>query len=144
MENFNFDKIRAMAEILGFDNSFENIISLMERIKTPSSGEFKPYDDEINTPVLMAVKSAIPFLDSQSQRKMGILVKVIEIQQLLKMYESNAPQALNINWQRNMIAAVKPYTDESTQKMLETLIRLIDFNDFMEVFNNANQSRQFI
>lgn len=98
----------------------------------------QPFDNDLQTPAIRTIKAAIPHLEYKYQKNMGILVKVIELDNLLKKYKNMTVEVqgtTNTDWKKGMLLSIKPQMDYKKQQMIEMLIKFIDLKEIMENLN---------
>jgi len=78
------------------------------------------YDACVQTPMLRAMKAAVPHMDAQSKRAMGLAVKWEEMKRLNAFYAStnvsSQTYARKDTWKLDMVRAMKPHMADETQK----------------------------
>lgn len=136
------EKMTAMIEVVKLMKAMQPPQALSKvrapfEVKAPRQEQPDPdfYDAPIHTPALRTIKAAIPHLDYRYQKNLGVMVKLIEIQRLLEMYNerivASECQGGN-NWRRDMLQAIHPHVPEEKQNMLELLIKMIDIKEILE------------
>jgi len=53
------------------------------------------FDANIQSPALLAMKAAIPHLEPKQRKTMSLLVKLIEIQRLIKIFDTGTKEGAN-------------------------------------------------
>jgi len=116
--------------------------SSTEDVSPPPSKYTAFYDTPILTPELIAIKSALPHIERRHQQSLGILVKLVELQRLIKFYESDADiQAQSncnnltttIEHTRNMLTAIQANThDETSRTKIDILLKAIDISELIQ------------
>lgn len=93
---------------------------------------FKPFEDE--STALRTIKAALPFLDLKYQRNLGILVKFIEMDNLLKKYKNMTveAQSTNVDWRRGMLNSIKQQIEPKKQKIIDFMITAMDMKDIID------------
>jgi|GEM_PF-1835644 len=97
------------------------------------------FEEDINTPAIKTIKSALPYLDYKYQRNIGVAVKLIEIQRILDKYSSavmNMEITKNENWRRDMILAIRPHMEEEKRQMIDMLINFMDIKAILDKAQN--------
>lgn len=135
------------------DNQFENMIKMMKMFKAVSAlnnldkedeskkeeinNYVQPFDEQFQTPAIKTIKAAIPYLEFPYQKNMGILVKIIELDSLMKRYKTMAvnSQSQNNNWKKGMLLSIKPQMNEEKQKIIEMIIKIMDIKEIMDSLN---------
>ncbi len=115
--------------------------NINERTIDTENEEKKPppkyYDDQINTPGLLSIKAAIPYLDFEYQRKIGVLIKLLELKKLLEMYSQTAIQISSTkDYKRGMLTAIRPHMTEDKRNKIDILLKLIDIDEIVRKSKN--------
>ncbi|MCL2617500.1 MAG: hypothetical protein FWD98_00455 [Defluviitaleaceae bacterium] len=110
---------------------------------TPPHAEF--YDAAILTPELVAIKSAIPHMDARYRRPLGLLVKMVEMQRLMAMYNtqpgvyaasSNAASPSADTRTRLMLSAIKSNTaDPASRTKIDIMLKVMELADLVRGIN---------
>jgi len=83
---------------------------------------------------LAALSAAIPHINFEHQKKLAIMVKMMEIKEICKFYDAaeNAGNMIqNPQWRQNLINAVLPHLNEDRQKSLKTMVQVMEMQDVM-------------
>lgn len=135
----------------------EKIVSLvklfqgMQNINTPEekiNTDENKVESEVNNlkldvdnqaPALRVIKAAIPYLDYGYQKNLSIIVKLIEMDGLLKKYSDLVVQGQNINPEnkKNMLKAIKPELELRHQQMLDMFLKIVEIKEIMEGLNSG-------
>lgn len=135
----------------GFDTAqLERIMSVVRLVKGLSEAEADAHtsnaqlqpavspSDEIQA--INAINAAIPYLDYNYRKPIGILVKMIEMNRIINSYEtmtlSNDGGSSN-DRKKRMLMAIRPELDTKKQRMLDIFIRVMEIKDIMEVMGVA-------
>ena len=82
---------------------------------------------------LAALSAAIPHINFEYQKKLAVMVKMMEIKEICRYYDmaDNMGAALTQNpaWRQNLINAVLPHLNESKQKSLKTMVQMMEMQD---------------
>lgn len=93
------------------------------------------FEDDINTPAINTIKSALPYLDYKYQKSIGLAVKFIEIQRILSKYSNetiNMELTKNQYWRKDLILSIRPHMDDEKKKMIDTIIKLMNIKEVMD------------
>lgn len=93
------------------------------------------FEEDVNTPAIKTIKSALPYLDYKYQRNIGVALKLIEIQRILDKYSSaveNMDITKNENWRKDMILAIRPHMEEEKRRMIDMLINLMEIKAILD------------
>jgi len=100
------------------------------------------YDTQILTPELITIKAALPHIELKYQKPLGMLVKLIELQRLMKHYESGGNVQVQSNCSnsgtsaahtRNMLAAIHSNTtDETSRTKIDALMKALDISELLQ------------
>lgn len=147
------------------DNDMESMLKMMEIVSLLSNTMSKPeveldeqrkevsneflggefnkhmayFENDINTPAIKTIKSALPYLDYKYQRNIGVAVKLIEIQRILDKYSSaaiNMEITKDKNWRKNMILAIRPHMEKEKRQMIDMLINFMDMKEIIDRLQN--------
>lgn len=108
----------------------KNEIKALEEKKPPIAD----FDQDLQTPAIRTIKAAIPYLDFEYQKNIGIMVKVIELDNLIKSYKNTA-EAMTTGrkegWQKEMLLSMKKELDRKNQYYIDMLVRFMDIKDII-------------
>lgn len=120
------------------EKPYKEKVVVSENPKKEEKYYVQPFDNDLQTPAIRTIKAAIPHLEYKYQKNMGILVKVIELDNLLKKYKNMTVEVqsnVNADWRKGMLLSIKPQLDYKKQQMIEMLIKFMDLKDIMENLN---------
>jgi len=83
---------------------------------------------------LAALSAAIPHVNFEYQKKLAVMVKMMEIKEICRYYdaaENTGRLAQNPAWRQNLINAVLPHLNEGKQKNLKTMVQMMEMQDMM-------------
>lgn len=136
--------VKILNEINKVNKNNENDMSVSDKKQEPDikeeineGGQVSKIELEkdMQTPAIRTIKAAIPYLDYEYQRNIGIMVKIIELDNLIKNYKTTAG-AMSLTkkkgWQKEMLLSMKPELDRRNQYYIDMLVRFIDIKDIME------------
>lgn len=94
---------------------------------------------------LAALSAAIPHINFEYQKKLAVMVKMMEIKEIMKYYDTatnnkNASMAQNPAWRQNLINAVLPHLNEGKQKSLKSMVQMMEMQDMMLTMDNFKES----
>lgn len=124
-------------------------ISDQYSIPLHSTGLF--FDEMIHTPEIKVIKSAIPFMEPQHQKVLGVMTKCMELKQIMDTYHED--NMMNIqsmrqshpNWKSGMLLAIKPHCTQEKQYMVDMLSRVVEIKDIaskMGGMQNSSEQRE--
>lgn len=93
-----------------------------------------PFDEELQNQDIKMIKSIIPYMNINQQKIIGVLVKFMEIKNLLEKKEEDivAIQSENINqWYRNVLMSVQPYCPEDKKHILNIMMRMLELKKIL-------------
>ncbi|MBR1736715.1 MAG: hypothetical protein IJ736_06820 [Firmicutes bacterium] len=92
------------------------------------------FDEELQTPALKTIKAAIPYLDFEYQKNLGMFVKIMEINSLMRKYRSvsAASAEKSGNWQKAMLKDVSEQLDGRNKGIIQMIIKMIDISEIMQ------------
>jgi len=150
METDDIEKMMKMFKIIKMMNgSNDNTIEKKENIKKEEKKEDShvnnyiiPFDEEIQTPAIKTIKAAIPYLEYKYQKNMGIMVKIIELDNLIKKYKDVSSSGKNNDesWRKNMLISIRKYTSKDKQPIIDMIIKIMDINDIMKVLRESENN----
>ena len=93
---------------------------------------------------LAALSAAIPHLNFEYQKKLAVMVKMMEIKEICRYYDmassSGAALAQNPAWRQNLINAVLPHLNEGKQKSLKSMVQVMEMQDMMQTLDSFKES----
>jgi len=156
METDDIEKMMKMFKIIRMmngnnDNTIEkkdNNKEIKEEIKKEKKEDdhignyIIPFDEEIQTPAIKTIKAAIPYLEYKYQKNMGIMVKIIELDNLIKKYKDISSSGKNNDesWRKNMLISIRKYTSKDKQPIIDMIIKIMDINDIMKVLKESGNN----
>ena len=91
---------------------------------------------------LAALWAAIPHIGFEHQKKLAIMVKLMEIKEICRFYDAaeNADKMMQSpQWKQNLVNAVLPHLNENKQKSLKTMAQVLEMQDFMANLENFKE-----
>lgn len=101
-------------------------------IQNISNKNVKYYDDDINTPALKTIKAIVAYMDYKYQRQIGIIIKLVEIQMLMDMYDKNTNLKNESDFESAIINAMKIHINNDNMKILQQALQI------KNMFENKN------
>ncbi|MCL2377401.1 MAG: hypothetical protein FWC76_08430 [Defluviitaleaceae bacterium] len=95
---------------------------------------------------LAALSAAIPHISFEHQKKLAIMVKMMEIKEICKFYdmaENAGKMAQNPQWRQNLINAVLPHLNEDRQKNLKTMVQVMEMQDVISSMENFKEMAEW-
>lgn len=92
------------------------------------------FEQDLQTPAIRTIKAAIPYLDFEYQKNIGIMIKIIELDNLIKKYRNTAATmdtGKKDGWQKDMLLAMKSELDKKNQYYIDMLVRFMDIKDII-------------
>jgi len=83
---------------------------------------------------LAALSAAIPHINFEYQKKLAVMVKMMEIKEICRYYDTTGSTnklAQNPAWRQNLINAVLPHLNEGKQKSLKSMVQVMEMQDAM-------------
>ena len=93
-------------------------------IQNISNKNVKYYDDDINTPALKTIKAIVAYMDYKYQRQIGIIIKLVEIQMLMDMYDKNTNLKNENDFESAIINAMKLHINNDNMKILQQALQI--------------------
>ena len=81
---------------------------------------------------LAALSAAIPHVNFEYQKKLAVMVKMMEIKEICRYYDAtNKTKKLPQNpaWRQNLINAVLPHLNEGKQQSLKSMVQIMEMQD---------------
>ena len=95
---------------------------------------------------LAALSAAIPHVGFEYQKKLAVMVKLMEIKEICRYYDAAESAAAaptqNPLWRQNLINAVLPHLNENKQKSLKTMAQMIEMQDVMANIDSLKELTQ--
>lgn len=149
---FNIDKLKQaydMAQLfkaLNESNKPEKPLASEKKDNTADTRDTRSsnnnfYDNEIITPELKAVKSAIPHLELKYQKSLGILVKLIEIQKLFELYGNKLylmETHKDKDWKRNMLKSIRIHMTEEKKVKIDLMLTTLNLYELLLKMKEVN------
>lgn len=104
-------------------------------IQNISNKNVKYYDDDINTPALKTIKAIVAYMDYKYQRQIGIIIKLVEIQMLMDMYDKNTNLKNENDFESAIINAMKIHINNDNMKILQQALQI------KNMFENKNNGK---
>ena len=137
------------------DEQMAKMLNLMKIMQMMNSGaketakqEFVPiaFDERLSNPEIKVIKAAIPFMEEDVQRRVGIFVKFIEIQKIMELYNDGKEVSLsfrkdNANWRVDMLNSMRPHLNKEKQKTLDAMLKFMSVKDMMDSMDKMGGTR---
>jgi len=128
------------------DEQMAKMLNLMKIMQMMSEGAKEAdvekcvpiiFDERLSNPEIKVIKAAIPFMEEDVQRRVGIFVKFIEIQKIMELYNEGKEVSLsfrkdNANWRTDMLNSMRPYLNKDKQKALDAMLKFMNVKDMMD------------
>ena len=91
---------------------------------------------------LAALSAAIPHINFEYQKKLAVMVKMMEIKEICRYYDMSDKSnklAQNPAWRQNLINAVLPHLNEGKQKSLKTMVQMMEMQDVMSNLDSIKE-----
>ena len=97
---------------------------------------------------LAALSAAIPHINFEYQKKLAVMVKMMEIKEICRYYDDVSAQSIgstqqNPAWRQNLINAVLPHLTENKQKSLKNMVQVMEMQDVMSNMDNFKELTQW-
>ena len=84
---------------------------------------------------IRALSAAVPHVNIQYQKKLAIAVKMMEIKEICKFYDSYEKKyTQNPHWRQDLINAILPHLNEKKQNTLRAMVQIMEMQDVMANF----------
>jgi len=89
---------------------------------------------------IQAFAAAIRFVDARHQKRLYILLKLMEMRAICKHFDEANPDAQKADFARkqDIIAAVLPHVGEARRGQLEQLAKMAEMREFINNFKELN------
>ena len=94
------------------------------------------FDEELQSPAIRSIKTAIPYLDYKYQKNMGIVVKLMELDRLINHYTVIAAQSGSDNG-KAMLTAVKNELPEQVKPAADLLMKIMEIREIALTLKGA-------
>ena len=105
----------------------------------------KYFDDAIHTNSMKKLKSVVPYMDREYQKKLAIMIKVIELQKVIEMYNTQEVGVASIDkssergdWRKGMLSAIRVHSTQEEQRMIDMILNLIEMKEFMDIMKGES------
>jgi hypothetical protein len=95
---------------------------------------------------LAALSAAIPHVNFEYQKKLAVMVKLMEIKEICRYYDEagNMKKPVqNPAWRQNLISAVLPHLNEGRQKSLKTMVQMMEMQDVVSNMDSVKELAQW-
>lgn len=99
-----------------------------------------PIDQIANQNHLQLIKAALPYLQTASQKPLSVLIKMLELQNIMRFYNSSASliRACNTETEQpgmlDMLTEMRNYCEGDEQKLLDQWIQLASTLELYSIF----------
>jgi hypothetical protein len=95
---------------------------------------------QITNPKTSAFLAALPHLNIQNQKQLAMMVKMMEMRDVIKYYDNHNTQAQtsqpNPKWRQDLIKAVMPHISQKNKINLENMLQIMEMQDMVTVMKN--------
>jgi len=83
---------------------------------------------------LQALEAAIPHADRRHQKRLYVLLKLLEIREICRFFDENdaGEGQSDHNWKQGMINAILPHVNEERRAKLENLAQVAQMQEMLE------------
>ncbi|MBR1443222.1 MAG: hypothetical protein IJ583_06780 [Firmicutes bacterium] len=133
-----------MIKILSENNDNSGNNTEIVKKETKQRHYIQEFDEELQTPALKTIKAAIPYLDFEYQKNLGMFVKIMEINSLMRKYRSVSVTSSdkNGNWQKAMLKDVSEQLEGRNKGIIQMIIKMIDISEIMQSIKNTQQKER--
>lgn len=102
-----------------------------------------PIDQIANQNHLQLVKAALPYIQTSSQKTLSVLIKVMELQNILRFYTKAPASILACNTESehpgmlDILTEMRAYCEGEEQKMLDQWIQLASTLELYSIFTQT-------
>ena len=91
---------------------------------------------------LAALSAAIPHISFAHQKKLAVMVKLMEINDICKYYdhaEAHGKTSQDPHWKQNLLNALMPHLNEKKQSSLKTMMQVMEMQDVLMNLENLKE-----
>lgn len=140
----DFQKAADFAKLLKtFSGTNEETAPEEEREKS-SEKELMPqyFDDEIISPELKALKSAVVHMDVKHQKPLGMFIKLIELQKIAAYYDNlsvqSVPASTSEERKKEMIKSMKIHMSEENKCKADIMLKAMEIMELLSKLKEVN------
>jgi hypothetical protein len=148
----SLDKVMQLMQVMGMFTGSSDLgaapyepedeyaaLALADRVASPASESSvdyaKLFDEEVSTPSINAMKSALPFVDPSLHRSLGLWIKLMEMQRVFDLTNNGEPLVATErgsgDWRREMLKAMRPYASAEKRGIIDFIDRMLNLMDTM-------------
>lgn len=104
------------------------------------------FDETVHTPQMKVIKAAIPYMEINHQKVLGVFVKFLELKKVVDIYKNNnAPLSANSlstspHWKIDMLNSIRPHCTEEKQCMVDMMAKIMDISDLMKKMSSIKST----
>ncbi len=136
MENMDFDKAMGMMSLLSGDKKdMMGMLDLfippkVERQYNKDSLYEKAYDEGKD---IKCLKTSVPYLQYNHQKNILVMIKLLEIQRLLEIYNTNEKKACTKSDMMGLLDEIMPHIDGGNKEQIKKCMDLYSIVERMGV-----------
>ena len=121
----------------------KDIVKLLRLVKAigKSNEQRKNPVSENKNPTIRSLKAALPYFEIDQQRNMAVIIKVMEINEMLSQYrrlaQGNTKYEADFN--KALIMALREQVSDEQKKFIDMFVKIFEINRAMEVQNNEQK-----
>ncbi len=116
----DFQKLMQMMQMF---NSFNQTGNQSENLHTSN-----PQTPDLSWQI-MCINAALPYLEFRFQKILGIMIRFMELQNILELTEESVDMHYRHDWRQGMLNAMKPFVSPANQQKIDFLIKFIELTD---------------
>ena len=95
---------------------------------------------------LQALSAAVPFAGAAHQKQLAVLVKLLEIQEICRHYDTSVPQKTQLDAasRQKMIQAIIPHVSEKKQGSLKAMAQFMEMQELFTNFENIKELSEWM
>ena len=129
---------------LSDDFDIAKLMQMMEMAKQlsnqTSQTENSMNTEAISPPRIKALAAALPHMPLKNQRNLAIGIKMMEIQEINRYYNTiEAQSEPDPHWRRKALAAILPHLNEKKQGTLRSIVQIMEMQ---EIIKNIEQIKE--
>lgn len=153
------------------DNSLSNIMNMMNMFKTMfpdsqtnsstnNSDEYEQIntysndapdiDTHIDSKEISMLKTILPYVDFNTQKQLGIMIKFMELKNTLEYYnnleepiESQFSRHANPNKTKDMLRSIKKFLGDDEQHFIDIILKTYDMQDMLSKFKTFTPNNDY-
>lgn len=93
-----------------------------------------PFDEELQTSDMKMIKSILPYMNSSQQKLIGVIIKIMEIKNLIEKKDEDIVVMQTENEEelsKEILKTVQPYCQDDRKNMVNILLRMMELKKIL-------------